>query len=171
LGRYLDSHTRTGGDPTGSARLFGRALAGGEYRHPLLAGLETAFEASFDGPTVFDRFPEGLRLNAAGERLVPTAESVEDAVLTLERRRAAASPALSGTVRVSDQRVCCRISGSFPVGIDNDGAAARDHLGTGRVATDGKPRPTRSRYGVAPSAAGKRRLLRLQGRHLRLVRR
>ena len=50
---------------------------------------------------MFDRLPEGLRLNAAGEQLVPAAESVEDAVLTLERRRAAASPVLSGTVRVS----------------------------------------------------------------------
>jgi DNA-binding transcriptional LysR family regulator len=42
-----------------------------------------------------------LRLNAAGEQLVAAAESVEDAVLTLERRRAAASLVLSGTVRVS----------------------------------------------------------------------
>ncbi len=39
--------------------------------------------------------------NAAGEQLIPAAESVEDAVLTLERRRAAAAPVLSGTVRVS----------------------------------------------------------------------
>jgi DNA-binding transcriptional LysR family regulator len=60
-----------------------------------------AFEATFGGPTLFDRLPEGLRLNTAGEQLVPAAESVEDAVLTLERRRAAASPVLSGTVRVS----------------------------------------------------------------------
>jgi len=50
---------------------------------------------------LFDRLPEGLRLNAVGEQLVAAAESVEDAVLTLERRRAAASPELSGTVRVS----------------------------------------------------------------------
>ena len=50
---------------------------------------------------MFDRLPEGLRLNAAGEQLVPAAESVEDAVLTMERRRAAASPVLRGTVRVS----------------------------------------------------------------------
>jgi DNA-binding transcriptional LysR family regulator len=60
-----------------------------------------AFEASFGGPSLFDRLPEGLRLNADGEQLVPAAESIEDAVLTLERRRAAASPVLSGTVRVS----------------------------------------------------------------------
>jgi DNA-binding transcriptional LysR family regulator len=42
-----------------------------------------------------------LRLNAVGEQLVAAAESVEEAVLRLERRRAAASPELSGTVRVS----------------------------------------------------------------------
>jgi DNA-binding transcriptional LysR family regulator len=60
-----------------------------------------AFEATFSGEALFDRLPEGLRLNAAGEQLVPAAESVEDAALTLERRRAAASPVLSGTVRIS----------------------------------------------------------------------
>src|SRR5262249_56187277 len=66
-----------------------------------VAGRLAAFEASFGGTTLFDRLPEGLRLNAAGEQLVAEAESVEDAVLTLERRRAAASPVLSGTVRIS----------------------------------------------------------------------
>jgi DNA-binding transcriptional LysR family regulator len=45
-----------------------------------------AFEATFGGSSLFDRLPEGLRLNAAGEQLVPAAENVEDAVLTLERR-------------------------------------------------------------------------------------
>ena len=59
------------------------------------------FEAAFGGPNLFDRFPEGLRLNAAGEQLVLAAESVEHAVLRLERRRAVASPVLSGNVRVS----------------------------------------------------------------------
>jgi DNA-binding transcriptional LysR family regulator len=68
---------------------------------PTIARRLTAFEATFGGPTLFDRLPEGLRLNAAGEQLIPPAESIEDAVLTLERRRAAASPVLSGTVRVS----------------------------------------------------------------------
>jgi hypothetical protein len=46
-------------------------------------------------------------------------------------------------------------SGSLPVGIDNDGVSFRHHLGTGRVATDGKPRATRSRFGVASPTAGK----------------
>jgi len=82
----------------GSMRAAGRALG---LSQPTIARRLAAFEAGFGGPSLFDRLPEGLRLNAAGERLVPAAESVEDAVLTLERRRAAASPALSGTVRVS----------------------------------------------------------------------
>ena len=82
----------------GSMRAAGRALG---LSQPTIARRLAAFEAAFGGPTLFDRLPEGLRLNAAGEHLVPAAESVEDAVLTLERRRAAASPVLSGTVRVS----------------------------------------------------------------------
>src|SRR5262244_3470043 len=82
----------------GSMRAAGRALG---LSQPTIARRLATFEASFGGPTLFDRLPEGLRLNAAGEQLVAEAESVEDAVLTLERRRAAASPVLSGTVRVS----------------------------------------------------------------------
>ena len=82
----------------GSMRAAGRALG---LSQPTIARRLAAFEAGFGGATLFDRLPEGLRLNAAGEQLVRSAESVEDAVLTLERRRAAASPVLSGTVRVS----------------------------------------------------------------------
>ncbi len=68
---------------------------------PTIARRLTAFEATFDGPALFDRLGEGLRLNAAGEHLVAATESVEQAMLGLERRRVAASPALSGTVRMS----------------------------------------------------------------------
>src|SRR6202044_3582260 len=68
---------------------------------PTTARRLAAFEATFGGPTLFDRLPEGLHLNAAGEQLLPATENVEQAVLTLERKRAAASPMLSGTVRVS----------------------------------------------------------------------
>jgi DNA-binding transcriptional LysR family regulator len=82
----------------GSMRAAGRALG---LSQPTVARRLAAFEASFGGPSLFDRLPEGLRLNAAGEQLVAAAESAEGAMLTLERRRAAASPALSGTVRVS----------------------------------------------------------------------
>src|SRR2546421_2754379 len=82
----------------GSLRAAGRALG---LSQPTIARRLAAFEATFGGPTLFDRLPEGLRLNAAGERLLAAAEGIEDAVLTLERRRAEASPALSGTVRVS----------------------------------------------------------------------
>src|SRR5438105_5281014 len=82
----------------GSMRAAGRALG---VSQPTIARRLAAFEASFAGPALFDRLPEGLRLNAAGEQLISAAESIEDAVLTLERRRAAASSALSGTVRVA----------------------------------------------------------------------
>ena len=82
----------------GSMRAAGRALG---LSQPTIARRLSAFEAAFAGQNLFDRLPEGLRLNATGEQLVPAAEGIEDAVLTLERRRAAASPMLSGTVRVS----------------------------------------------------------------------
>ena len=70
----------------GSMRAAGRALG---LSQPTIARRLAAFEATFGGLSLFDRLPEGLRLNAAGEQLVPAAESVEDAVLTLERRHAA----------------------------------------------------------------------------------
>lgn len=82
----------------GSLRAAGRALG---LSQPTIGRRLAAFEATFGGPTLFDRLPEGLRLNAAGEQLIPAAESVEHAALVLERRRAAASPTLCGTVRVS----------------------------------------------------------------------
>ena len=82
----------------GSMRAAGRALG---LSQPTIARRLSAFEATFGGPSLFDRLPEGLHLSAAGEQLVAAAESVEDAVLTLERRHPAASPVLSGTVRVS----------------------------------------------------------------------
>jgi DNA-binding transcriptional LysR family regulator len=82
----------------GSMRAAGRALG---LSQPTIARRLAAFEATFGGPTLFDRRSEGLRLNPIGEQLVTAAESVEAAMLTLERRRAAASPVLSGTVRVS----------------------------------------------------------------------
>lgn len=79
-------------------RAAGRALG---LSQPTVARRLAAFEATFGGATLFDRLPEGLRLNTAGAQLIAEAESVEDAALTLERRRAAASPALTGTVRIS----------------------------------------------------------------------
>jgi DNA-binding transcriptional LysR family regulator len=82
----------------GSLRAAGRALG---FSQPTVGRRLAAFEATFGGPTLFDRLPEGLRLNAAGEALLPAAGQLEIAALALERRRAAGSPALSGTVRVS----------------------------------------------------------------------
>jgi len=82
----------------GSLRAAGRALG---LSQPTVARRLAEFETTFGGPTLFDRLPEGAHLNAAGERLVAAAERAEQAMLTLERRRAAASPALNGTVRIS----------------------------------------------------------------------
>jgi DNA-binding transcriptional LysR family regulator len=82
----------------GSLRAAGRALG---LSQPTIGRRLASFEATFGGPTLFDRLPEGLRLNAAGDALMAAAEELESAALALERRRAAASPALSGTVRVS----------------------------------------------------------------------
>jgi DNA-binding transcriptional LysR family regulator len=82
----------------GSLRAAGPALG---LSQPTIGRRLAAFEAAFGGPPLFDRLPEGLRLNAAGEALIGAAEELEDAALALERRHAAASPALSGTVRVS----------------------------------------------------------------------
>jgi DNA-binding transcriptional LysR family regulator len=82
----------------GSLRAAGRALG---LSQPTVARRLALFEATFGGPTLFDRLSDGARLNSAGEQLVPMAESVEQAMLTLERRRAAASPVLTGTVRVA----------------------------------------------------------------------
>ena len=82
----------------GSLRAAGRALG---LSQPTVGRRLAAFEAAFGGPALFDRLPEGLRLNVAGAALIETAEQMEQAALALERRRAAASPGLSGTVRVS----------------------------------------------------------------------
>jgi DNA-binding transcriptional LysR family regulator len=82
----------------GSLRAAGRALG---LSQPTVGRRLGAFEAAFGGPSLFDRLPEGLRLNPDGAALVETAEQLEQAALALERRRAAASPGLSGTVRVS----------------------------------------------------------------------
>jgi DNA-binding transcriptional LysR family regulator len=82
----------------GSLRAAGRVLG---LSQPTIGRRLASFEASFGGPTLFDRLPEGLRLNAAGAALINAAEELESAALALERRRAATSPTLSGTVRVS----------------------------------------------------------------------
>src|ERR1700722_15139513 len=82
----------------GSMRAAGRALG---LSQPTIARRLATFEAGFGGQPVFDRLPEGVRLTAAGEQLLATAEDAEQAMLTLERRRAAASPVLRGTVRVA----------------------------------------------------------------------
>src|SRR5262249_14598160 len=95
----------------GSLRAAGRALG---WSQPTVGRRLVAFEATFGGRTLFDRLPEGLRLNAAGEALLPAAEQLENAALSLERRRVAASPALSGTVRVSVGEWAARFLAGHP---------------------------------------------------------
>jgi DNA-binding transcriptional LysR family regulator len=82
----------------GSLRAAGRALG---ISQPTIGRRIAAFEAVFGGPTLFDRLPEGLRLNEAGAALLPVAERLEDAGLSLERHRAATASPLNGTVRIS----------------------------------------------------------------------
>jgi DNA-binding transcriptional LysR family regulator len=82
----------------GSMRAAGRMLG---LSQPTIARRLAALEAGFGGQPLFDRLPEGVRLNAAGEELLAAAEDAEQGMLTLERRRAGAGPALSGTVRVA----------------------------------------------------------------------
>src|SRR5438034_4103945 len=82
----------------GSMRAAGRALG---LSQPTIARRLAAFEAGFGGQPLFDRLPDGLHLNAAGDELLAAAEEAEHAMLTFERRRAAASPVLSGTVRIA----------------------------------------------------------------------
>src|SRR3977135_3684924 len=82
----------------GSLRAAGRSLG---LSQPTIGRRLAAFEATFGGPTLFGRLPGGARLHPAGNALLPAAEQLENAALTLERRRAVTSPALSGTVRVS----------------------------------------------------------------------
>ena len=82
----------------GSMRAAGRALG---LSQPTIARRLAAFEAGFGGQPLFDRLPEGVRLNGAGDQLLAAAEDAERAMLTLERRRAATASVLNGTVRVS----------------------------------------------------------------------
>src|SRR5881392_716270 len=82
----------------GSMRGAGRALG---LSQPTIARRLAAFEAGFTGQPLFDRLPDGLHLNAVGDQLLAAAEDAERAMLTFERRRAAASPMLSGTVRIA----------------------------------------------------------------------
>jgi len=82
----------------GSLRAAGRALG---LSQPTVGRRLATFEAGFGSRPLFDRLPEGLRLNAAGAALVGIAERLEDAALELERQRAVVSPDFCDTVRVS----------------------------------------------------------------------
>ena len=67
----------------GSMRAAGRALG---LSQPTIARRLTSLETDFGQP-LFDRLPDGVRLNAAGQQLLDPAEDVERAMLVVERRR------------------------------------------------------------------------------------
>src|ERR1700721_1963713 len=66
----------------GSLRAAGRALG---LSQPTIGRRLTTFEATFGGPTLFDRLPEGLRLNAAREQIGPAGGSGEGGAPLLAR--------------------------------------------------------------------------------------
>jgi DNA-binding transcriptional LysR family regulator len=86
----------------GSMRAAGRALG---LSQPTIARRLAAFEAGFGGQPLFDRLPEGVRLNAAGEQLLDAAEDAERAMLTLSaggaRRRRRHSAVRCGSPQAS----------------------------------------------------------------------
>jgi DNA-binding transcriptional LysR family regulator len=53
------------------------------------------------GARLFDRTPEGFTLTATGQRLLETAQTVEQATIDLERRATGADARLDGVVRVA----------------------------------------------------------------------
>lgn len=50
---------------------------------------------------LFDRTPDGYRLSAAGEQILPTAEHVEELVLAAERRITGGDQELEGSIRLT----------------------------------------------------------------------
>ncbi|MGD9879353.1 MAG: LysR family transcriptional regulator [Reyranella sp.] len=62
----------------GCLRAAGQALW---QSQPTMARRLEGLEAMFGGTPLFDRLPEGTRLNAVGEGLIPAAEGVEQAML------------------------------------------------------------------------------------------
>src|SRR5271155_4328796 len=58
----------------GSLRAAGRALG---LSQPTIGRRLASFEATFGGPTLFDRLPEGLRLHAAGDAVISGAGEME----------------------------------------------------------------------------------------------
>ena len=134
----------------GSLRAAGRALG---LSQPTIGRRLAAFEATFGGPTLFDRLPEGLRLNAAGEALLPAAEQLESAAWALERRRAATSPALSGTVRVSVGEWAASFLARGLAGRIRRRVPVRGYPRTRRNSANRQPRTPRSRSRAAPPSA------------------
>ncbi len=81
--------------------------------------------------------PRGCASTPPANSWIPAAESVERAVLTLERRRAADSTELSGTVRVStgecaaggfNAQLGCEIDKFTALGLPGEATRAKQHL-------------------------------------------
>jgi DNA-binding transcriptional LysR family regulator len=81
----------------GSLRAAGRTLG---LSQPTMGRRLARFESTIGILPLFDRLPEGLRLTAAGEGLVPIAEAMETAARELKRRRGSTASA-PANIRVS----------------------------------------------------------------------
>ena len=119
-------------------RAAGRALG---LSQPTIARRLVAFEASFGGTALLDRLPEGLRLNAVGEQLVPAAESIRTRCCRSSGGRGSLT-VLCGTVRISTGECAAGFLARCLSGSTRTALSARHHGGTGRrVATT--PRTSR----------------------------
>jgi len=101
----------------GSLRGAARALG---ISQPTVGRRLSRFEANGSAVPLFDRFPEGLRLTAAGRAALPAAEQLEEAALALQGRRAV----------IGAKPSCVRIS---------VGEWAGDFLAQCLSKTDGRP--------------------------------
>jgi len=81
----------------GSLRAAARKL---RLSQPTVGRRLAGFEAAVGAVPLFDRLPDGLRLTAAGEAMLPLAERLEEAALALERERRYSEPG-SVAVRIS----------------------------------------------------------------------
>ena len=81
------------GSLQGAARTLG-------VNHSTVFRRLNALEARL-GVRLFDRFPRGYALSAAGEHMLASAERVEEEILALERRLLGGDVRLAGTLRVT----------------------------------------------------------------------
>ena len=68
---------------------------------------------------LFDRTPDGYRLSAAGEQILPTAEHVEELVMAAERRITGGDQELEGSIRLTMPPVGLAIQKAASLGLKN----------------------------------------------------